>query len=76
MNSNTTNENNVEQPSTNPDIDWLELFRKVFASRKLILIACGIGAIVGIIIASGIPKEYTASIFIVPENSREVPLRA
>lgn len=71
-----TNKCSEEQPSQNPDIDWLELFRKVFASRKLILIACGIGAIVGIVIASGIPKEYTASIFIVPENSREVPLRA
>lgn len=56
--------------SSNNNIAWLELFRKVFASRKLIIAACGIGAIVGIIIASGIPKEYTASIFIVPESSR------
>lgn len=30
----------------------------------------GIGAIIGIVIASGTPKEYTASISIVPESSR------
>lgn len=52
------------------DIDRLGLLKKIYAARKLILTVCGIGAIVGMVIGSGIPKEYTASIFIVPENSR------
>lgn len=48
----------------------LELLRKVWASRKLVLKACGIGAIVGIVVVLGTPKEYTASTLITPERTR------
>lgn len=70
MNSNTNNEGNINQSSKKPEIDWQGLIQKIKSSRRLILIVCGIGAVIGIVIGSGIPKEYTASIFIVPESSR------
>lgn len=70
MNSNTNNEGNINQSSKKPEIDWQGLIQKIKSSRKLILIVCGIGTVIGIVIGSGIPKEYTASIFIVPESSR------
>lgn len=70
MDSNITNEKSTEQISRKQEIVWLELLKKVYSSRKLISIVCVIGAIIGMVIAAGIPKEYTASIFIVPESSR------
>lgn len=51
------------------EIDVLELVRKVWAGRKLVLRWCGIAAIVGVIVAFSIPKEYTASAVLVPETS-------
>ena len=53
------------------ETDWLELATKVWSSRKLILIACGIGAVVGIVIYLGTPKEYTASTFLAHEDARK-----
>ena len=43
---------------------------KVWNSRKSVFRACGIGAVIGIIIIFGTPKEYTADILIAPENAR------
>ena len=54
--------------SDKQEIDWLKLVTKVWNSRILILKVCGIGAVVGIIIALGTPKEYTASIFVAHED--------
>lgn len=72
MDSNTTNDRrNKNHCSRKQEIDWLELFRKVYASRKLILTACGIGAVVGIVIYLGTPKEYTASTFVAHEGTRK-----
>ncbi|MDE5709304.1 MAG: chain-length determining protein [Alistipes sp.] len=51
------------------EIDVLELVRKVWAERKLVLRWCGFAAIVGLIVAFSIPKEYTASAVLVPETS-------
>ena len=51
-------------------IDWLEMFRKICASRRLLLKVCGIGAVVGLIIALSIPKEYTASTLVAHEGTR------
>lgn len=70
MNRNTANEKKVRQLSEQQEINWLELLEKIYASKKQILIACSIGAIIGLVVVLGTPKEYTASIFIVPESSR------
>ena len=37
----------------------MEYVRKLWAARKVMLKAAGIGAIVGVIIALSIPKQYT-----------------
>lgn len=51
-------------------IDWPELFRKIRASGRLLLKVCGIGTVVGLIIALSIPKEYTASTLVAHEGTR------
>lgn len=69
MNSNTTNDElDKKYLSRKPVIDWLGLARNAWVSRKLILKVCSIGAIVGMVVGFGIPKEYTASILIAPEG--------
>lgn len=52
------------------EIDWPEQFRKVRASGKLLLKVCGMGAAVGIVVALGIPEEYTASTLVAHEGIR------
>ena len=49
-------------------LDAEGLLREILASRKLIFKVCCIGAIVGIVIGFGIPKEYTANTLIAPES--------
>ena len=55
MNSNTINERKDMRPpsSQEQEINLLELVKKVWDSRKLILRMCGIGAIVGLVIEIG-----------------------
>ena len=48
----------------------LEMVKKLWDNRILILSVCAVGVVASLIIGFSIPKEYTASIFIVPENSR------
>lgn len=69
MNSNTTNEENKLQSVQEQEIDLLELAKKVWDSRKLILKVCGIGAVIGLVIAFSTPKEYTSKILIAPEST-------
>ena len=69
MNSNTTNEENKLQPVQEQEIDLLELAKKVWDSRKLILKVCGIGAVIGLVIGFSTPKEYTSKILIAPEST-------
>lgn len=59
--------------SQEQEINLLELVKKVWDSRKLILRMCGIGAIVGLVIGFSTPKEYTASTLIAPESRRAYP---
>ena len=56
------NNNNDEE-----EIDLLEIASKLWKSRRTIFIYCGIGAILGLIVAFSIPKEYTTTIKIAPE---------
>ena len=61
--------------SDKQETDWLKLATKVWNSRILIFKVCSIGAVVGIIIALGTPKEYTASIFVAMKISTNVLIR-
>lgn len=56
-------------PSQEEEIDLLELALKIWAERKWVLKCCGCAAIVGLVVAFSIPKEYTATATIAPELS-------
>lgn len=63
-------ENNTIQPtpeSSEQEIDLLELLQKLWAGRRLILKWCAVGAVVGLVIAFSIPKEYTTTVKLAPE---------
>ena len=63
-------ENNTIQPTPEigeQEIDLLELLQKLWAGRRLILKWCAVGAVVGLIIAFSIPKEYTTTVKLAPE---------
>ncbi len=67
----------INEPLTNPperieqeeEIDLLELARKLWNSRKRLLKWCGIGALLGIVVAFSIPKEYSVTVKLAPEIS-------
>lgn len=52
------------------EIDLMEYVRKLWAARKVLLKAAGIGAIVGVIIALSIPKQYTVEVTLSPESGK------
>ena len=43
---------------------------RLWAARKVLLKAAGIGAIVGVIIALSIPKQYTVEVTLSPESGK------
>lgn len=48
-------------------IDWMGILRKIIAIRKTLYKAAGVGLIIGILIALGMPKQYTVSVTLSPE---------
>ena len=52
------------------EIDLMEYARKLWAARKLLLKVAGIAAIVGVVIALSIPKQYTAEVTLSPESGK------
>ena len=64
--------NNKERPREDEEleIDLMEYVRKLWAARKVLLKAAGIGAIVGVIIALSIPKQYTVEVTLSPESGK------
>ena len=48
----------------------MEYVRKLWAARKMLLKVAGIGAIVGVIIALSIPKQYTVEVTLSPESGK------
>lgn len=51
-------------------IDLMEYVRKLWAARKLLLKVAGIAAVIGVIIAFSIPKQYTAEVTLSPESGK------
>ena len=52
---------NISSPQPEEqEIDLIELAQKVWASRKLVFKACGIAALIGLVVAFSIPKEEAA----------------
>lgn len=65
------NENQDIQPevSAEKEIGWLDLLYQLWAIRLKIVKWGALGAIIGIMIAFSIPKEYTATAKLAPESS-------
>lgn len=51
------------------EIDLLELGLKLWDNRKKIIIWCCVGALVGLVVAFSIPKEYQTTVKLAPEVS-------
>lgn len=64
------NKYNNFQEEEELEIDLMEYARKLWASRKLLLKVAGIAAILGVIIALGTPKTYTANVTLAPESGK------
>lgn len=79
MNSYDSNrkDDEIELRSSTPDgqqdeeqeIDLLELAMKLWDQKKKICIWCFIGAILGLVVAFSIPREYTTDVKLAPEVS-------
>lgn len=52
------------------EIDLMEYVRKLWATRKLLMKAAGIGVVVGLIVALSIPKQYTVEVTLSPESGK------
>ena len=57
----------IPAPNTEQEIDLVELAQKVWKERKFIFKACAIGAVVGLVVAFSIPKEYVTTVMLSPE---------
>lgn len=67
------NRQNDIQPQNNmeeQEIDLMELAMKLWAEKKMILKACGIAALVGLVVAFSIPKEYESTVTLAPELNK------
>lgn len=70
MESQVNNPKNITPDiSEEQEIDLLELARKVWKDRMLVLKWCGIALVVAIVVAYSIPKEYTTTVTLAPEIS-------
>ncbi len=60
----------VQEPENDElEIDWMDILRRIYAIRKSLYKAAGVGLILGIIIALSIPKQYTVTVTLSPEMS-------
>lgn len=50
-------------------IDFVSLTKIIWKRRKFVGIWCLVGAVIGLIIAFSIPKSYTTSVILAPENA-------
>ena len=49
------------------EIDLIELAKKIWKERKLVLKSCGWAVLIGLVVGFSIPKEYTANVTLAPE---------
>ena len=50
------------------EIDLMEMALKVWAERKWVIKMCCIAAVVGVIVAFSIPREYSTTVTLAPET--------
>lgn len=61
--------NTLPQQPEEQEIDLIELAKKVWAERKLVFKACGYAALIGLVVAFSIPREYSTSVTLAPEST-------
>ena len=59
----------MSQSSKDIKINWWEVIKILYQSRKKLLLSTIIGCIIGVIIAYSIPKAYTVTVTIAPETN-------
>lgn len=59
--------NDTAQGNSEKEIDLVELAKKLWARRKMILKWCGVGALLGLIVAFSLPRQYTTEVKLAPE---------
>lgn len=64
-NKNKSNQNDMQEQ----EIDLVELARKLWNEKKLILKSCGWAALIGLVVGFSIPKEYTTTVTLAPESA-------
>lgn len=58
----------VQEPENDElNIDWMDILHRIYAIRKTLYKAAGVGVVLGIIIALSIPKQYTVTVTLSPE---------
>lgn len=65
---------NMQQPQQlqtpeEQEIDLMELALKLWAERKWIIKMCCIAAVIGVIVAFSIPREYSTTVTLAPEST-------
>lgn len=68
MEENKKEENNIRSKQV-VEIDLIELGKKIWVDRCLVLKWCGIAIIIALVIGFSIPKEYTTTVTLAPEIS-------
>lgn len=66
MTENNINDNNGDNVK---EIDLLELAKKIWDRRRMVIKWCAVGAVIGIIVAFSIPKTYVTSVKLAPEKN-------
>lgn len=59
--------------SREEEIDLIEVARKLWRNRRLILKVTGVFIVLGILVALFSPVEYSAGSTLVPQSSKKVP---
>ncbi|GHT74417.1 chain-length determining protein [Bacteroidia bacterium] len=62
------NDLNKDIPSTEQEIDLIELAKTVWEKRKFVVKICIIGAIIGLVLAFSLPKEYKTEVILLPDT--------
>lgn len=64
---NELEDNPIQEPEEK-QIDLLEIFYKLWSQKKLILLWCLGGVVMGLVIAFSIPKEFSSTVKLAPES--------
>ena len=62
----------IPAPNTEQEIDLVELAQNIWKERKFIFKACAVGAVVGLVVAFSIPREYVTKVRLSPEMNGAV----